>query len=153
MATEVVGATLAFSIQNRPSWATFSTTTGRLSGTPSAAGTTSNIVISVSDGTTSVSLPAFSITANSVTLGSATLSWVAPTQNTDGTALTNLAGYRIAYGTSASALNQTIELSNPSLTTYVVDDLAPGTWYFAVKAYTSAGAESALSNVASKTIP
>lgn len=152
-ASDPEGATLAFSIQNRPSWATFSTTTGRLSGTPSAAGTTSNIVISVSDGTTSVSLPAFSITANSVTLGSATLSWVAPTQNTDGTALTNLAGYRIAYGTSASALNQTIELSNPSLTTYVVDDLAPGTWYFAVKAYTSAGAESALSNVASKTIP
>lgn len=152
-ASDPEGATLAFSIQNRPSWATFSTTTGRLSGTPTAAGTTSSIVISVSDGTTSVALPAFSIAANSVTLGSATLSWVAPTQNTDGSSLTNLAGYRIAYGTSASALNQTIDISNPSLTTYVVDDLAAGTWYFAVKAYTSAGAESALSNVASKTIP
>ncbi|HEY5807776.1 MAG TPA: fibronectin type III domain-containing protein, partial [Povalibacter sp.] len=79
-------------------------------------------------------------------------SWVAPTENTDGTALTTLAGYRVLYGTSASALNQTVELANPSLTSYVVDQLAPGTWYFAVKAYTSAG-ESAASNVASKTIP
>lgn len=152
-ASDPEGATLAFSIQNKPSWATFSTTTGRLSGTPSASGTTTGIVISVSDGTNSVSLPAFSIAANSVTLGSASLSWVAPTQNTDGSSLTDLAGYRIVYGTSASALNQTVELSNPSLTSYVVDQLAPGTWYFAVKAYTAAGAESSLSNVASKTIP
>lgn len=152
-ASDPEGASLAFSIQNKPSWATFSTTTGRLSGTPSASGTTTGIVISVSDGTNSVSLPAFSIAANSVTLGSAALSWVAPTQNTDGSSLTDLAGYRIVYGTSASALNQTIELSNPSLTSYVVDQLAPGTWYFAVKAYTASGTESSLSNVASKTIP
>lgn len=147
------GATLAFSIQNKPSWATFSTSTGRLSGTPTAAGAFANIVISVSDGANSVSLPGFTITATSVTLGSATLSWVAPTQNTDGTALGNLAGYRIVYGTSASALNQTIEVANPSVTSFVVDQLTPATWYFAVKAYTSAGVESSASNVANKTIP
>ncbi|MBB6092726.1 hypothetical protein HNQ60_001604 [Povalibacter uvarum] len=152
-ASDPEGATLAFSIQNKPSWATFSTTTGRLSGTPSASGTTTGIVISVSDGTNSVSLPAFSIAANSVALGSATLSWAAPTQNTDGSSLTNLAGYRIVYGTSSSALNQTVQLANPSLTSYVVEQLAPGTWYFAVKAYSDTGSESSLSNVASKTIP
>jgi hypothetical protein len=33
--------------------------------------------------------------------GRATLSWTAPTENTDGTTLANLAGYRIRYGTSA----------------------------------------------------
>ncbi|HEY5807629.1 MAG TPA: putative Ig domain-containing protein [Povalibacter sp.] len=152
-ASDPEGATLAYSITGKPSWATFSTTTGTLSGSPTAAGTFSGIVIRVSDGTNTVSLPSFTITVSSATLGSATLSWVAPTENTDGTALTNLAGYRVLYGTSASALNQTVELANPSLTSYVVDQLAPGTWYFAVKAYTSAGGESAASNVASKTIP
>ena len=147
------GATLAFSISNKPGWATFSTTTGRLNGTPSAAGTTSNIVISVSDGTTTVSLPAFSIAANAAaTTGSATLSWAAPTQNTDGTALSDLAGYRIIYGTSSSALNQLVTITNPSVTSAVIEDLASGTWYFAVKAYTSGGAESSQSNVASKSI-
>lgn len=151
-ASDPEGATLAYSISGKPSWATFSTTTGTLSGSPTAAGTFSGIVISVSDGTNTVSLPAFTITATSVTLGSATLTWVAPTQNTDGSALTNLAGYRVIYGKSASALNQTVELANPSLTSYVVDQLSSGTWYFAVKAYTLAGGESAASNVASKTI-
>jgi len=147
------GATLAFSIQNKPSWATFSTTNGKLTGTPSASGTTNGIVISVSDGTTSVSLPAFSIAAKSGATGSATLSWVAPTQNTDGSALGNLAGYRVLYGKSSSSLDQSIDVANPGLTMYVIDNLTSGTWYFAVKAYTSANAESANSNVASKTIP
>ena len=58
------GDTLTYSVPEPPSWATFNTSTGRLSGTPSAAqaGTYSNIVIRVSDGTASASLPAFSIT-------------------------------------------------------------------------------------------
>lgn len=58
------GGTLSFSIQSAPSWATFSTSTGTLSGTPGSAnvGTYANIVISASDGSTpAVSLPAFSI--------------------------------------------------------------------------------------------
>jgi hypothetical protein len=152
-ASDPEGATLAFSISNKPAWATFNTTTGRLSGTPSAAGTASNIVVSVSDGTTTVSLPAFTIAANAATTGSATLSWVAPTQNTDGSSLSDLAGYRIVYGTSSSALNQTIQITNPSVTSYVIEDLASGTWYFAVKAYTSGGVESSQSNVAGKSIP
>lgn len=152
-ASDPEGATLAWSIQNRPSWATFSTTTGRLSGTPATTGAFANIVIRVSDGTTSVSLPAFTITANSTALGSATLSWQAPTENTDGSTITDLAGYRIVYGTSAGALNRIIEVTNPSVTSYVVDQLTSATWYFAVKAYSASGAESSQSNVASKTIP
>src|SRR2546421_195787 len=57
------GMTLSFSISNQPSWAAFSTATGQLSGTPAAAnvGAYSNIVISVSDGTSSAVLPAFAI--------------------------------------------------------------------------------------------
>ncbi|HEU4603398.1 MAG TPA: right-handed parallel beta-helix repeat-containing protein [Steroidobacteraceae bacterium] len=59
--------TLTFAIQNKPDWATFSTTTGSLSGTPSSAGTTTGITISVSDGKSSASLASFSITANAAT--------------------------------------------------------------------------------------
>jgi hypothetical protein len=84
--------------------------------------------------------------------GNATLSWIPPTQNEDGSALTNLAGYRIYYGTSASNLNQTINLTNPGLTRYVVENLSGGTWYFGIRAYSSNGAESAMSAIASKTI-
>ena len=87
------------------------------------------------------------------TSGSATLSWVAPTQNTDGSALTNLAGYHIYYGTSASNLNQSVQVANPGLTTYVLGNLAAGTWYFSVNDYTTTGVESAISNIASKLIP
>lgn len=148
------GDTLTFSISNKPDWATFSTTTGQLSGTPVAAnvGTYAGIVISVSDGKASAALPSFAIAVNAISTGSATLSWTPPTQNTDGTALSNLAGYRIVYGVSASALTQTIQLGNPGLSTYVVEGLSPATYYFAVRAYSSDGAESANSNVATKVV-
>ncbi|EGQ9714223.1 tandem-95 repeat protein [Vibrio alginolyticus] len=60
--------TLTYLIANKPPWATFDKTTGALSGTPSNryVGTYPGIVISVSDGTISSSLSAFSITVNNV---------------------------------------------------------------------------------------
>lgn len=80
------------------------------------------------------------------------MSWAAPDENTDGSALTNLAGYRIYYGTSADALDQVIDIPGVGITTYVVDDLAAGTYYFSIRAYNAAGTESALSNIVSDTI-
>lgn len=154
-ASDPDGNTLGFTIQNRPSWASFSTTNGTLSGTPTTTGTHSNIIISVSDGSITRSLAAFSIAVaapTQPTSRNATLSWTAPTRNSDGSTLTNLAGYRIHYGSSASVLAQTIQISNAGITTYVIENLAPGTYYFAVKAYSSGGTESELSNVVSKTI-
>ncbi|MBX5462663.1 MAG: putative Ig domain-containing protein, partial [Steroidobacteraceae bacterium] len=158
-ATDADGDTLTFSVQNLPSWATFSIATGRVSGTPTAqqAGTYSNIRISVSDGTTSVSLAPFAIevtapAATPPTTGSALVSWIPPTANTDGSPLQNLAGYRISYGVSSSNLDKTVQIANPGLTSYLIEDLAAGTWYFTVRAYTTSGAESAPSSVVSKTI-
>jgi len=78
------------------------------------------------------------------------LSWAAPTQNTNGSSLADLAGYRVYYGTSADALTQVIDVAN--VTSYVVSGLSPGTYYFAVAAYSSAGTQSALSETAAKTI-
>jgi len=153
-ASDPAANTLTFSIQNKPVWASFNPANGALTGTPAAAnaGTYTNIVISVSDGSASASLPAFTITVNQISNGSATLNWTSVTQNTNGTVLTNLAGYKVHYGTSPSAMNTIVVLSNPSLTTYLVTNLSPGTWYLGVTAYASDGSESALSNVGSKTV-
>ncbi len=155
-ASDPNGNTLTFSIANKPSWASFSTTTGRLSGTPTSShvGTYANVTIRVSDGTSTVSLPAFSIavTAASSSSGAATLSWTPPTRNTDGSSLTNLSGYRIYYGTSSSSLTKTISINSAGISSYVVSDLSPATYYFAVSAVTASGAESARSSVASKRI-
>jgi hypothetical protein len=153
-AADADGDTLTFSIANRPTWAAFSTTTGQLSGTPTSTnvGSYANVVISVSDGRSSVSLPAFAIAVTQVSVGAATLSWTPPTQNTDGTALTNLAGYRIYYGTNSSALTQMIQVSTVGMSSYVIENLSPSTYYFAVRAYTSAGSESANSNLVTKVV-
>jgi hypothetical protein len=84
--------------------------------------------------------------------GSVTLSWEAPTTNTNGSPLTNLAGYRIYYGFSPTDLSQTVQINTVGIQTYVLDDLPSGTWYFAVMALSSSGDESALSNVVEMTI-
>ena len=83
--------------------------------------------------------------------GTATLSWEAPTTTTQGTALTNLAGYRIYYGVHDN-LSQTVQVNGVGLQTYVIDGLGQGTWYFAIKAVSSTGAESPPSNVVTKVI-
>jgi hypothetical protein len=154
-ASDPDGNALTFSITNSPSWATFSTTTGRLQGTPTAAnvGTYSNISIRVTDGQTTASLASFAITVVASTNGSATLSWTPPTTNTNGSSLTNLAGYRVYWGNSPSSLSQSVTVNNPGLSSYVVGNLVSGTWYFGVAAVSSTGAESAMSNVGSKTVP
>ena len=145
------GKKASFSITDKPTWASFSAVTGELSGTPAAAnvGTDSNIIIRVSDGTTTVALPAFAIAVTEVGTKSATLSWKAPTLNSNGSALTNLAGYRIYYGTSATALTHSITINSVGVTTDVVTDLSPGTYYFALMAFNTAGIESKLSDVVS----
>jgi hypothetical protein len=154
---------LAFSITNKPAWASFSTSTGQLAGTPTAAGSYGPIIISVSDGKASTALPAFSIAVQGAKivpgsggsqppLGAALVTWTPPTQNVDGSAVTNLAGYRILYGTAAGKYTQTVEVKNAGLTSMMVENLTPATYYFGVKAFTTDGVESELSNSASKVV-
>jgi Putative Ig domain len=156
-ASDPEGNALTFSISGRPAWSAFNASTGALSGTPNSTqmGTYSSIVISVSDGTSSRSLPAFSINVTSpgTGTGTATLGWTAPTQNTDGTTLTTLAGFKLYHGTSAASLTDVRTISSPGVTTFVFDQLPTGTHYFAVSAVNSSGTESARSAVGSKTIP
>jgi hypothetical protein len=156
-ASDPGASSLSFSIQNMPSWASFSIATGKLSGTPTSSnvGTSSGIVISVSNGTAKAALASFSITVTGAptTNGTATLSWTPPSQNTNGTTISNLAGYNINYGTSASALSKSLQIPNPTATTGTVTGLTSGTWYFAVVSYNADGSTSSLSSVVSKSFP
>lgn len=89
-----------------------------------------------------------------VPTGSALLRWVAPTQNQDGSALTDLAGFNIYYGNSATALTQSRQVANPQTLTYVLGGfpLSSSPRYFAVRAYKTDGTESPNSNLALKVI-
>jgi hypothetical protein len=153
-ATDPNGDRITFEIQNRPAWATFDSATGRLTGTPSAAnvGSYANVIISATDGTGRASLPAFSINVSALANGRATVAWTPPTLRSDGSALTNLVGYRIYYGVGPDAFDNVIDVNTVGVTNYIVENLGAGTWYFAVTARDSSGMESGLSNAASKTI-
>jgi len=153
-ASDPDGDALTFSIANKPPWASFSTSTGRLSGTPQAAnaGIVANVTIKVSDGKVTAALASFSIAVNQIAMGSATLSWMPPTENADGSTLIDLAGYRIYYGRSASKLDQMVKLSNPGLSRYVIENLSPARWYFSMTSLNSSGVESTRSPTASKLI-
>ena len=100
-------------------------------------------------GTTSQSA---TVTVTASNNGTATLTWVPPTTNTDGTPVTTLTGYHIYYGTSPSALTQSVAVNGATTTSYEITGLASGTWYFAVAADAADGTESPPSNVGSKTI-
>lgn len=83
---------------------------------------------------------------------SATVKWTTPTKNTDGSTLTDLAGFKVLYGSSSTALTQTANVSGATSNSWTSPDLAVGTWYFAAVAVTQSGIESSLSNIASKAI-
>ena len=145
---------LSFTIAGLPTWATFNSSNGRISGTPGDAHVAnySGIVITVSDGTDSADLGPFSIAVEAISLGSATLNWQPPTQNQDGTVLIDLAGYNIYWGAPGNYSNS-VTINNPGLTSYVVDNLAPGIYEFVATAFNAAGMESNYSNATTKTIP
>jgi len=84
--------------------------------------------------------------------GSSVVSWVAPTANTDGTPLTNLAGFRVYYGTSSTSLSQSRTISDVAARSTTITGLTPGTWYFSVRTLNSRSIESADSNIASQTV-
>ncbi len=153
-AADADGDTLTYSVQNLPAWASFSAASGVLSGVPQAAdvGSYPNITISVNDGRNTTALPAFAIAVVAGSLGTATVSWVAPTQNDDGTPIDGLSGYLVLYGKDSASLDYSSTVSDASATSFTVRDLLPGTWYFGVVSVSTAGVRSRISALASKTI-
>jgi uncharacterized protein (DUF2141 family) len=153
-AADANGDRLSFTITNPPRWASFDRSTGLIAGTPSAAdvGSYYGIVIEVSDGKLSKQLGPFAVIVNQIATGGATVTWVPPTENTDGTVLTDLAGYWVHYGTSAAELSRKVRITNSSVSRYFIDNLSAGKWYFGVSALNSKGVESSVSSLTSKTI-
>lgn len=77
--------------------------------------------------------------------GEATVSWTAPTQNCDGSQLTDLSGYELRWG-------QGTALPAKADTAYLVQNLPPGEWWFSVASLTTGGEKSQFVTV-TKVIP
>ena len=152
-ASDPDGQALTFSITNKPAWASFNTATGQMSGTPTTAnlGTASGITIGVTDGTATASLTSFAISV-AMPPGTAELNWTKPTRNDDGTALTDLAGYKIRYGTSVGTLTQLLPLPSANILSASFEGLTTGNWYFTIASYTIAGVESVQSSAVSVSV-
>lgn len=84
--------------------------------------------------------------------GTALLSWLPPTENTDNSVLTDLAGYKIYYGTSPSNYNTPIIINDSGLSSFLVEGLGNSDWYFVMTAFNSSGIESGYSTMVSKSI-
>jgi hypothetical protein len=147
---------LTFSVSSLPTWASFNTQTGAVSGTPSLEdiGLHENIVITVSDGIESASLSPLSIEVvePEPVVGSVSLAWTPPATRTDGSALdmSEIGGYKIYMGTTADDMQQVMDLADSTITDYVMENLDSGDYYFAVTIYDTEGNESAFSNIAQK---
>ena len=126
--------------------------TGIREGQVGDVGNYDDVVISVSDGSTTSSLPPFSIAVSRDEPGSVTLEWLPPDRNTDGSYAGDLAGYVIYWGTEPGSYDQQVRIDNVGLTAYVVDSLTPATYYFAATAFNSAGIESGYSNEVERTV-
>jgi hypothetical protein len=126
-------------------WATSSTATWQAGNISLELGS-NTIVISAIDVDGKVSTDTLTVNRETTGSGSATLSWIPPTQRTDSTPLTDLAGYRIYYGRMSKTYDYQIDVDNPGVVTYVVENLVSGDWYFALSAYDSQGLESDRSN-------
>jgi hypothetical protein len=125
--------------------------TWRSSNTAAATVNGSGLATAIATGNTTITATSGSIAGNTtftVTVASAgtiRLACDPPTTNTDGSPLTDLAGYKIYYGTAAGAYDQAIDVGN--VTTYTLTGLSPGqTYYIAATAYDTSKVESGYSN-------
>jgi hypothetical protein len=150
VASDPDGDPLQFGIANQPGWSSFNATTGEIRGTPTGAdvGVYRGITVTVAAAGQMRAL-AFDLEVVAVGTQSITLAWLAPTENDDGTPLTNLAGYRIRYGQQSGNYTSEVTINNPGLATYVLSGLAAGRYYLVLSAVNTNGGESQYSNEAS----
>lgn len=84
---------------------------------------------------------------------STTLAWTVPAEYENSEPLADLAGYKIHCWAAEKELTNTIEVNDPATTSYVLEELEPGTYNCAISAVNAVGDVSVLSNVVAKTIP
>lgn len=123
------------------------TASGGWSGSKNASGT--NVTLPAITSTTSYTLTC----AWPGSAGTAQIAWTPPIENTDDSALTDLAGYKILLGPSATNLNQSATISDPAARSASIGSLTPGsTYFFVVRAVNAKGTESANSLAVQKLI-
>ena len=87
-----------------------------------------------------------------VASSSARLTWEAPKTNADGTPIDDLKGFKVHRGSAPGAYSEADTIDVGNVLTYTVENLEPGTHYFAVTAYDTSGNESGFSSEGSKVI-
>lgn len=111
----------------------------------SSAGTSFNIsLISASGASLGDSIDG-QVVVRDTRAGSVQLSWTAPSQYTDGSDLSDLAGYYV-YADTPGVPGRLIQVSDPTATSVTVKGLQAGVWYFALMAYTAEGLQSDVTN-------
>jgi hypothetical protein len=150
--SDTSGNSVEFNYVNRPAWAPFYRGSGAIIGVPDEPGTYANIQIEAWDGKNFAVTAPFTITVLPADAASAALSWAKPSLNTDGSPLTNLAGYVVRYGTNAAALDELVQVTSPDVTNLDIDGLTPGDWYFEVAAVSTAEIQSRFSAVIGEAI-
>lgn len=134
-ASDSEGDDLTFYISNKPSWATFDERTGEMFGTPDKEMTHNNIEITVSDGEHQTSLDQFQIDVQASPKYSVEISWETPSENTDGSSLSNISKYKVSYGKSINQQDQ-ITYFDASQSNGIINDLEPGEYYFSMSTIT-----------------
>lgn len=91
------------------------------------------------------------LSMTTVTVRAAIVSWAAPTQNSDGSAITDLTGFKVLWGSASHSYTFSASVGDATATSYETA-LNPGTWHFAVTAVNAAGLESSPSNEVVRTV-
>jgi len=144
-----------FTVNNLPPWLAFNKATGEVSGMPQEehVGVYPAISISVFDGFRTGKLAPFDIEVVAEGDRSVELAWYPPDENVDGSPVFDLAGYTIRYGRQSGQVTRTIDISNPSTTSYLIKGLIAGTYYFTLSAYNSLGISSETSDEIALALP
>ena len=91
------------------------------------------------------------VVAASDKTGVATLSWMPPIENTDGSQLTDLAGYVIYYGKTIDSLTESVSINNPGLTSYTIENLDSNTmYYYTITSINNSNIQSGYSSISNK---
>jgi hypothetical protein len=141
IAADEENETLTFSITNKPSWAEFDTTSGKLYGTPVEIQTYTDIRIAVSDGANTSTLLPFDINIIQSSY-QVTIQWGKPTENEDGSSLDNIAGYKVLYGAISGIYDNSRYIDDAEESTAIIDNLEAGEYYFSMITVTPTGVES-----------
>jgi hypothetical protein len=144
------------STQNITASVTWSVANGALASVSNASGS-KGLATGIAGGATTVAATlsgvsgSTGITVLAPTTGSIALAWDAATTYSDGSPITDVAGYKVYYGTSPGSYSSSIDVGN--VTTYTITNLPSGVYYVAVTVRNLSGSESPYSNEVSKTVP